>query len=181
MFVPLVCLLLLATIGVTDSAYYHTYKFRLFEQPSSRVETLTHIARAFAAAVTIGLLSHYRPVGGWYWLVAGVLGFDFVINVVDVVVEPKSRAPLGGLPPPEYLIHMVVMAFAGGATCTFLALGYAGRLEPSALLAPEHMPTWLVWYARVVVVGAVLSGIGDSVRLLVSVKRSGWRPAVSDG
>jgi hypothetical protein len=163
----LVLLLVMATIGAIDGTYYHTYKFRLFEQPSARFETITHVVRAFSLAAALWVLAHRIPVGGWYWAIVALFTFDLVDDVVDVLIEPRSRAPLGGLPPLEYLIHMISIALSGGAWATFVLAGWATRHQPAALV-PFDVPWWLLWYARIVAVGALLMGVGDSIRLVLS-------------
>lgn len=163
----LVLLLAMATIGAVDGTYYHTLKFRLFERPSARLETLTHIVRALSLAGALWVLAHRIPVGGWYWAMVALFTLDLVVDVVDVLLEPRSRAPLGGLPPLEYLIHMISIALSGGAWATFVLAGWAMRHEPTALV-PFDLPWWLLWYARIVAVGALLMGMGDGIRLFLS-------------
>lgn len=164
MIPTLALLLAMATIGAIDGTYYHTYKFRLFEQPSARFETITHILRAWSLAVALWVLAHGVPVGGWYWGMVALFTFDLVDDVVDVMIEPRSRAPLGGLPPLEYLVHMVAIALSGGAWATFVIAGWATRHEPTALVS-FALPWWLLWYARIVAVGALLMGMADAIRL----------------
>jgi len=168
----LVLLLVMATVGAVDGAYYHTYKFRLFEQPSARLETVTHIFRAFSLAIALWVLAHWIPVGGWYWAILGVFTFDLADDIVDVLIEPRSRAPLGGLPPLEYFIHMIAIALSGGAWATFVLAGWATRHEPAALVSFD-LPWWLLWYARIAAVGALLMGVGDAIRLARSRAQRG--------
>jgi hypothetical protein len=165
--VPLVLLLAMASIGSIDGAYYHTYRFALYRQPSARLETVTHVIRAFALAFTVLVLSAGTPVGRWFWVVAAVFAIDFVDDVVDVAIEPRSRAPLGGLPPLEYLIHMIVMALSGGVWVSFLVAGWATRGQPTAIV-PRALPWIIVWMGRGVAVGAILMGAGDAIRLVLA-------------
>lgn len=165
MIATIVLLLAMATIGSIDGAYYHAYKFRLFAQPSARLETVTHVLRALSLAVGLWVLARGIPVGGWYWAIAALFAFDLVVDVVDVVIEPKSRAPLGGLPPLEYLIHMIAIALSGGAWATFAIAGWASRGQPAALVA-FAAPWWLIAYARVVAAGALAMGLMDLIRLV---------------
>jgi len=181
MLAPLVLLLAMAVIGSVDGAYYHTYKFALYRQPSARLETVTHIIRALMLAVAVWLLAHYTPKGGWFWVLAVVFAIDLIDDVVDVCVEPRSRAPLGGLPTPEYVVHILAMACSGGAWATFLVLGWSARDEPTALVPfGATLPEWLLWFARLVAVAALFTGLSDAVRLTRSVRRDGWRPRTGD-
>lgn len=166
MFPTLILLLAMATIGAIDGTYYHSYKYRLSQQPSSRLETVTHVLRALSLAVALWVLSDRIPVGGWYWAMAALFTFDLGVDVVDILIEPRSRAPLGGLPPLEYFIHMIVIAISGGAWATFAIAGWATRDQPTALVAFDA-PWSLLWYGHAVAVGALVMGLGDAIRLVL--------------
>ncbi|MBS2032908.1 MAG: hypothetical protein JST54_33860 [Deltaproteobacteria bacterium] len=154
MILPLTLLILMGSIGSIDSLYFHLYRFRLYAQPSSRIETLTHVVRGLTFCATLSILLAGVPRGAWYWAVAAVFGVDFVDDVVDVLIEPGSRRPLGGLPPAEYLIHMVVMAVTGAIWVSFLTAGWATRNAPTALEPwAGTLPGWMVWDARLMAAG----------------------------
>lgn len=157
MVVPVVLLIVMGMIGSLDGFYYHLWKFRLYKQPSARAETITHIVRAFSYTAVLLLLTHTQPQGGWYWAIAAIFGLELLDDVVDITIEPKSREPLGGLPPREYLIHMVVMAISGGVWVSYLVLAWPNASLPTALapLADGALPTWLVWEARILAVGSL--------------------------
>lgn len=155
------------TIGSADILYYHWYKFRLYKQPGSRFETLTHIFRSFTFGIGVYTLLHYLPLGGWYWAVAVLFGLDFADEILDICIEPKSREPLGGLPGPEYLVHMIATTLNGGAWVTFLAAGWAGRLSGTALVTRHTaLPAWLAFDGNLIAATAVLIGAGELLLLL---------------
>ncbi len=155
------------TIGAADILYYHWYKFRLYKQPGSRLETLTHIFRSFTFGIGVYTLLHYLPTGGWYWAVAGLFGADFLDELVDIWIEPKSREPLGGLPGREYLVHMVSTTLNGGAWVTFLVAGWAGRLSATALVARHtSLPAWLAIDGNLIVASSLLIGAGELALLI---------------
>ena len=167
MLLPALLLLAMGTIGAVDALWYHLYKLRLAQQPGSRAETVTHIVRSLTFAVALTALVQGRPSGGWFWALAAVFALDFADDVADVLIEPKSRAPLGGLPPREYLVHMVVMGLSGATWLAYVVQGWALRAGPTALL-PASLPAWLVWDARLTAAGALLLGCVDLVLLLRS-------------
>lgn len=105
---------------------YHLWKLRLHRQPSARAEALVHIVRAFSFALALGVLDHVRPEGASYWALAALFAVELLDDVMDVLIEPASRAPLSGLPPTEYPIHMMVMALSGGVWVSFLLAGWKG-------------------------------------------------------
>lgn len=158
------------TIGAADILYYHLHKFRLARQPGSRAETVTHLLRSFTFGAGLWTLAGHAPRGGWYWAVAALFAFDFVDEVVDVLIEPKSREPLGGLPGAEYLVHMICTTLNGAAWVTFLVEGWPDRLAPTALVARHSaLPAWLTLDAKVIAVNAFLLG-GLELALLFGMR-----------
>lgn len=51
--------------------------------------------------------------------VLAAFGLYLVVTAVDVLLERSSRATLGGLPPLEYLLHVLIVFGIGGAAATF--------------------------------------------------------------
>src|SRR5690348_15242607 len=112
MLLPALLLLAMGTVGALDGVWYHLFKLRLAQRSSCRAETITHVVRGITFAVALTALVQGRPSGAWFWALLAVFALDFADDVLDVVIEPKSRAPLGGLPPLEYLVHMLVMGLS---------------------------------------------------------------------
>ena len=157
MIVPVVLLVAMGTVGALDGIYFHVFRFRLFAQPTARFETATHVVRGLLFAGVLSTLLGYVPQGGWYWAFAGLFALELADDVADVLCEPASRRPLGGLPPAEYLIHALVMAITGGIWTSFLVEGWPARLAPTALVprAAGSLPRLLVWDGRLIAAGAV--------------------------
>lgn len=174
MDVTVVLFIVAGTIGAVDILYYHLYKFRLSRRPGSRLETGTHILRAFTFAVGMWILVAFAPVGGWYWALAAVFALDFLDGIFDVAIEPRSRAPLGGLPPLEYSVHMLSTTLTGGAWVAYLISGWAGRLEPTALVSrTSALPAWLLLDGRLLAVSSVLLGVTETALLIHGVVTEG--------
>lgn len=113
--------LMLATsmIGAIDVFWFHLWRFRLYRQPGSVSEEITHLA-GFAVFIAIAatlLISDGPAEARGPILVLFALNMAFA--AIDVLLERSSRAPLGGLPPVEYLIHVLVVFGAGAAAATF--------------------------------------------------------------
>ena len=85
-------LLAMATIGAIDGTYYHTLKFRLYDQPSARLETVTHVFRAWSMAFAVWLLAHHVPVGGWYWALVAVFAVLTVNVGLTYILAPRYGA-----------------------------------------------------------------------------------------
>lgn len=127
-------LLLAAAIGAVDVLWWHLYKFRLYRQPGSVVEEITHLARyGLFLAVAVVLLAA-PDTASVRWVVLGLFAADLCVTAVDVLAEPASREPLGGLPRLEYLVHVLASSALGAAVATFwwAAEQGAGALEGSA-------------------------------------------------
>jgi hypothetical protein len=106
-------------IGAIDVFYFHLWRLRLYRQASSVVEELTHLA-AYGSFIAIGVVlvsadSAHQVRGP----VLGLFAVHLAVTAVDVLVERSSRAGLGGLPPVEYLLHVLVTFGIGGAAATF--------------------------------------------------------------
>ena len=112
-------LLVASIIGAIDVGYYHIYKYRLFEQPSAVGEHITHLLRSvmFLAIGAVVTLSDGSPAARA--IVLGLVAFDLLNGVVDVLLERRSRKPMGGLPTGEYLLHILGSFVIGLAVATF--------------------------------------------------------------
>lgn len=158
LFLPVLMMVLVAPIGGFDVAWYHIYRFRLYRQPGSRAETVTHLIRSLLFATGLLLMVLWRPSGAWFWAIGGLFVLDFVNNIADVLLEPASRRPLGGLPPMEYLIHVIGATASGAITTAYFLTGWSLGGEPTALVsvAPDAFPDLVRWQAFVVVAGGGL-------------------------
>jgi hypothetical protein len=126
-----------AGIGAFDVLYYHLYRFRLFDQPESVAEEITHLCRHAIFLTLLMLLSAggRSPIGDA--LVLGLVGLDLANGAADVLLERRSRATLGGLPPVESLVHLLSSFGMGLAVAAYV-------LAPS-LPAPTGLLAWQVW------------------------------------
>lgn len=112
-------LMLTSLLGAVDVLYYHLYRFRLYERLESMAEEITHLTRhvlflGITAIVTFGGGTRESAMLLW-----GLFAGDFVNNVIDVLLERRSRATLGGLPSAEYLIHILANFLTGLTVATY--------------------------------------------------------------
>lgn len=111
-------LLIASTIGVVDVFWFHLHRFRLYRQAACVAEEVTHLA-SYAVFVALAVALLGVRDGGGTGLVVVLFGVQLALTVADVLLEPRSRAPLGGLPAVEYLFHVLVTFGIGGAAATF--------------------------------------------------------------
>ena len=132
-------LLLAAPVGALDVVYFHIWKFRLYERPQSRGEEVAHLMRGLLVPMTVAILLVGRPEGAWFWLVVALFAADAINSVIDVMLEPASRAPVG-VPPAELAVHFIGTTMMGAAWATFLIAGWETRDAPAMLRAHESLP-----------------------------------------
>lgn len=140
----LMILAAVGTIGAIDVFYYHLYRFRLFAQPGSVAEEVTHLLRG-AIFVAILLVCLQPADEGWARVAFFLFAADMGNSVVDVLLEKKSREPLGGLPSGEYLVH-ILSTFGTGVAVASYTMGTMGTMalgSPAPVL--EGLLLWQVW------------------------------------
>jgi len=169
---PLLLAAIVAPLGAFDIGWYHLRRFRLYDQPSARFETLTHLARGLLFVLGALILVRYRPTGAWFWVTVAIFAADFANNVLDVIAEEKSRAPLGGLPHREYVLHVVGATFAGAIALAFVATSWDGATEPTGLPAATH-PVWLARVGLANVAGGLLLTLLEGALYVRSIARRG--------
>lgn len=164
MMLPILLMLIVSPIGFVDVFYFHIVKFKLYKQPSSRTETVTHIIRSLLFGLGAFLLLNFEPHGLWVWVVGGLFVADFVNTLVDVFLEPKSRKPLGGIPPSEYIIHIIGAVSAGAITATYFVQAWPlHNLE--SVLSPVVHPLWLFIPGTGLVIGSLFLAVLEIVLL----------------
>lgn len=138
----------LAPIGAIDVLYYHLYRFRLYERDHSVAEEITHLVRHIAF-VSIAALLALGVTDAWAdRAILVLLVLDLINSAADVLLEPRSRAPLGGLPAGEYFLHFLGTFGTALATASYLFERASLPIAPAEGL--------LAWQA----IGLVGSGIG---------------------
>jgi hypothetical protein len=89
-----------------------------------------------------------------------------------VLLEPRSRAPLGGLPPLEYAIH-IVGATASGLIAGVWVIGAWPLAElPTELAPPGEVPAWLAMNGHALYAGAAAMLIGEGALLIRAMLRA---------
>jgi len=112
-------LLAASIVGSIDVFWFHLWRLRLYRQPGSVAEEAAHLAGyVLFIAIAVALLTADSPHEA-RGLVLGLFAINLTIIAADVLLERSSRAPLGGLPSLEYLLHVFIVSGLGGAAATF--------------------------------------------------------------
>ncbi|MFO0639732.1 MAG: hypothetical protein U0183_11020 [Polyangiaceae bacterium] len=109
----------IAPIGAIDVVYYHLYKFRLYERDESVAEELTHLVRQAAYIGIVAILAGGVRSASADAAMLALLALDFASSLLDVSLEHRSRASIGGLPRGEYVLHFLGTFGAAAAAVTY--------------------------------------------------------------
>jgi hypothetical protein len=110
---PLWILILYSGVGAIDILYNHLYRYRLYAHASSFTEHVSHTAMTVNLLATVALLVFVEMGTLGFALFLIIQAVDVLNTLWDVFLEPKSRAPLGGLPPHEYFLHTIIFLLHG--------------------------------------------------------------------
>ncbi len=169
---PLAIMSVAAPLAAIDVLYFHIYKFRLHAHRASQLETVTHLMRALLFGIAAFLLTHHEPHGAWFWAITGLVAADFLNNLADVILEPKSRAALGGLPPLEYVIHIVGATASGVIAGVWVIGAWPLASLPTELAPPGDVPAWLATNGHGLYAGAAAMLIGEAALLIRALLRA---------
>jgi hypothetical protein len=146
-----------SAFAAIDGIYYHLWKYRLFANESSRLEHHLHTAHSALFAVIVGTLYLAPTAGPLLWVGVSVGAAAFVVAILDVLEERRSRANLGGLPPREYAIHIGVTTLQAASIALVLAARPAAAWSLDApILLGEALPVLSHTIAMNLLPGAVL-------------------------
>lgn len=115
-------LVLFALLGAFDGVYFHMIKYRLHEHPPARFEHLIHNFRGLLFLPIALIFFVWNSAGLLLWTGLLLLTVDMIAEVVDILVEKKARANLGGISSFESLIHVAATGFRMAALAIVLAL-----------------------------------------------------------
>jgi hypothetical protein len=146
-----------------DGMYFHFRRFRLWEHAETRTEHALHTARAVLMPPTIAML--FSPGNAALVCAAFLVGLDFVVAMLDVMVERRSRERFGGLPHGEYVTHVLATVFHVGAE----TLAFAGRFSEGA--------TRLGVWENALVITMVVGSSVVAIQHVVLLARGLWCPA----
>ena len=133
MYAAFYLLTIVGLVGAYDVLYYHIYKLRLYQHHDALWENLTHLVRALLFAVMLLTVLHVRASGWWWFLYPTLLGFELINTMSDVILEPRSRRNIGGLPPVEYTLHIFLSLMTGAALASIVWATHDKIAAPASL------------------------------------------------
>ena len=101
-------LFVLGCLGAADIVLFHSVSHGIRSHEDSRLELWIHSLRGPIYATLYIVLPNFTLSGGWVIGLFALLVVDIVVTVFDFAVEGASREKLGGLPPGEYVLHMLL-------------------------------------------------------------------------
>lgn len=157
----MVLMILFGVLATYDGIYLHIFKYRLYEQPESRFEHLTHTIRAVLFPVILYFLYLENSVSSFYLGLAFV-SLDIITLGFDAYMEKDSRAFMGGLPRWEYIIHLFVNGFHFAAIAVFLVLKVdftANGYQLHATFPETSAYNDFIWLIENLIPGGIFMGL----------------------
>jgi hypothetical protein len=127
-------LFLLGCLGAADILLFHSMAHGIRRHEDSRLELWIHSLRGPIYATLFLLLPNFTISGGWVAALFILLVVDVVVTVVDFAVEGASREKLGGLPPGEYVLHMLLGMTFGAFAAVTVGDALPRLSEPTAIV-----------------------------------------------
>ena len=126
-------LFVIGSIGAFDVFTFHRAA-GLTRRADTRTEAWLHVARGLAYTVQFVIVATLELHGAWYIAFVVLLLLDVAIALADVAVEPAARRAQGGLPPGEYLAHIVLSVLVGAYLHALVVASAAWPGQPTALV-----------------------------------------------
>ncbi len=157
-------LLVAGNLGFFDVVYFHWLRCRLNTRPECQREVALHTSRHFIYALQFLWVANLRFHGRALFFVVALYACDVLVAWLDVWEETRSRAPQGGLPRGEYLMHIVLSVLVGAYLSQVASAVWADRLLPTeVVLAPPDVPAILRLVMTLMGVCALGLFVADSI------------------
>jgi hypothetical protein len=157
---PLWILLVYSSVGTVDGIYNHLYRYRLYAHTSSFTEHLSHTFLTLGLPLTVTMLVFVEMGSGGFAFLLGIQAFAVLNTLWDVSLELKSRAPLGGFPVHEYILHTVIFLLHGAFIWAVMAnADQLVRGTGFGTLRWPPLPTFLLSNAVALVIGGLAMSV----------------------
>ncbi len=167
-----ILLVLFCLLGAFDGLYFHLFKYKLHLHPSARKEHIIHTARAFVFVPMSLLLFVFNSEGIFLYAGIFLVLVDLGLELVDILEERKSRAPLGGISSEETAIHVFASSFKLAAITTLLLTKEAAAFTTMRAIETVPLPDYLRILGLLFAIGCLIGGI-QSVMMMRELDKSG--------
>lgn len=155
-----VLLIFFIILGTFDGLYFHLYKYRLHLLPAARREHMIHTLRAFVFVPLSILLFVINSSGPLLWAAIVLVAFDAYLELIDILEERKSRAPIGGITGEESAIHVFASSFKFAAILLMFTTKSADNyFSMSPLILDEPVPFHLSIVGAAFAAGSFFGGV----------------------
>lgn len=163
----LACLILFSVIGAFDGIYFHLIKYKLHENPDSRLEHIIHAIRSFLFSPIALLFFVIDSRGGLLWLAIGLVMVDLVLETIDVLVEKESRRKIGGISSAESAVHVLATGFKTASLAFVMGAKPMLAWSLTSVMAAKwsQQPTILVLVGSVFAISTFIGGVSHLVML----------------
>jgi hypothetical protein len=157
-------LFVLGCLGAADIALYHSIAHGIRHHPGAQRELVVHALRGPTYAVLFLCVPNLAMHGAYFVAFLALLAFDGAISIWDFAIEAGSRRFLGGLPPGEYVLHVVIaMLFGALVTTVLLRAGHWALLPSRVAWEPTAAPGLLRALLAAMAPLVLVSGLQDAV------------------
>jgi hypothetical protein len=167
MLTAAILLCVVGALGAFDVFTFHRHA-GLTRRADTRVEAWIHVARGLVYPAQFVVVAMFELHGAWYVAFVALLVADAAIAVADVVVEPASRRAQGGLPPGEYLAHVVLSVLVGAYLHALIVASSGWATQPTALVVVSSQPGVLRALLLVLAAGCLAATTLDVLDLVES-------------
>ncbi len=174
MLTSCVLLLIIGLLGGFDVFFFHRHRCHLCERCESRTEAWIHVARGIVYVLQLSCVPNLAFHGRYYALFVALFVADAAIAITDILVEPASRKSLGGLPPGEYLMHIVLSLFVGAFLHGLLISTWEWRHLPTAIHVVPGAPPALRAALGLLALGCAMETALEALEL--AAPRALFRP-----
>ena len=153
-------------LGLFDGIYFHLIKYKLHLYPESALEHRIHSARGILLGV-IGYALFSAPIHGSDFnpskiiLALPIIALDLALEVLDIYIEKKSRAHLGGISSTEMVLHVFASSFRMAAIVLLIIVALERGFSQSVNLVGSSIS----------VVAALIGAAGFLPQVPVKIKR----------
>lgn len=139
-------LFILGLLGGIDVLFFHSIAHGIRQHSGSRTELILHSFRGPVYALLFLGVPNFVLRGAYWWMLVGVLAIDFLITVLDFLVERRSREMLGGLPTAEYILHLLMAVLFGAFVMAIWLETSTWSTGPTSIV---YSPANVFWAVRV--------------------------------